>query len=109
MKRKFDPVVEVVINLLRIVSEGSECPLEDSNTGECKKIYECPSTMKKVLSGLRGNDASDRCGFDGIIEIVCCPLNVIKIRGRHDHHIEARPAETGKDKSRKVAHTNKTT
>ncbi|XP_044001285.1 serine protease persephone-like isoform X2 [Aphidius gifuensis] len=41
----------------------------------CKKVLECPKKLEEVRQGKR-DAVSSRCGFDGVIEIVCCPLDL---------------------------------
>ncbi|XP_031837509.1 venom protease isoform X2 [Nomia melanderi] len=57
-----------------VFSEGSQCTVENGTTGVCKKLHDCPSRLKEVQEGRRSWDSTGRCGFDGFIEIVCCPV-----------------------------------
>lgn len=72
------------------VAEGSNCKLEDGNTGVCKKIHDCPPRIQEVLEGKRSSDSAGRCGFDKNTEIVCCPFNITDKIGPN-----YRPAELG--------------
>ncbi|CAK9800280.1 Serine protease snake [Anthophora plagiata] len=56
--------------------EGSQCLLENGNTGTCRKLPDCPPRMKEVLEGKRHATSAGRCGFDEFEEIVCCPVNI---------------------------------
>lgn len=69
------------------VYEGSPCVLEKDEKGICKNITQCPKKLKETRLGLRDINSSDRCGFIGVMEIVCCPL-------QHFHDkIGLRPAD----------------
>ncbi|XP_076751968.1 serine protease persephone-like [Xylocopa sonorina] len=62
--------------------EGSPCTLENGRPGICKKLPECETRLKDVQQGRRNSDSPGRCGFDGFIEIVCCPSAAMKIKQR---------------------------
>ncbi|XP_076751967.1 serine protease snk-like [Xylocopa sonorina] len=62
--------------------EGSPCTLENGRPGICKKLPECETRLKEVQQGTRNSDSPGRCGFDGFIEIVCCPPAAMKIQQR---------------------------
>ncbi|XP_074096205.1 serine protease persephone isoform X2 [Cotesia typhae] len=65
--------------------EGSECLLENGNPGVCTKLPECPPKLDDARKGRR-TALSSRCGFDGLIEVVCCPAPV-------QEKINIRPAD----------------
>ncbi|CAL7945824.1 unnamed protein product [Xylocopa violacea] len=63
--------------------EGSQCTLENGDSGVCKKLLDCQTRLMDVQQGKRSSDSSGRCGFDGFIEIVCCPMDdVVKVQPR---------------------------
>ncbi|XP_076621961.1 serine protease snk [Colletes latitarsis] len=58
------------------LTEGSQCVLEDGKQGTCRKLPECPPRVLEAHEGRRDSESSGRCGFEGLIEIVCCPVNI---------------------------------
>ncbi|XP_011142690.1 serine protease snake-like [Harpegnathos saltator] len=73
--------------------EGSNCKLEDGNTGVCKKIHDCPARLREVLEGKRSSDSTGRCGFKNRIEIVCCQFNITDKIGLRPAEIACRQYE----------------
>lgn len=55
-------------------AEGSTCGDDEdfgSSRGMCKKVTHCAAAMDFLKKGHMHN--FERCGFDGYVEIVCCP------------------------------------
>lgn len=66
-----------------LIAEGQSCGSSFRDDGICKKVTECPTAInalaRKRMHGL------NRCGFDGSIEIVCCPKSDVReFRERDD-------------------------
>lgn len=46
---------------------------EGLSNGICKPVQDCPAATRSILLTKQHN--LERCGFEGLIEIVCCPEN----------------------------------
>ncbi|XP_034948529.1 serine protease persephone-like isoform X2 [Chelonus insularis] len=71
-------ILFIILKLIIYVysqQEGSECMLEDGQFGICKRISDCSIRLEEARQGRRSS-LSSRCGFDGFMEIVCCPVPV---------------------------------
>ncbi|XP_043266598.1 serine protease persephone-like [Venturia canescens] len=58
--------------------EGSQCPAENGGSGVCRQLPDCSVLLRETINGNRRGKTSDRCGFYGFTEIVCCPENIEK-------------------------------
>ncbi|XP_076668155.1 ovochymase-2 [Andrena cerasifolii] len=74
--------MDFTIKIDNKLDEGDQCTLENGSQGICKKLPECSSRLKEVEYGKRTSNSPGRCGFDKLIEIVCCPVNVTEKIGR---------------------------
>lgn len=58
------------------ILEGQKCGSSYRDDGICKKVTNCPSALE-ALSKRRPHNMN-RCGFDGAIEVVCCPTSDVR-------------------------------
>lgn len=56
--------------------EGQKCGKSYRDDGICKKVTNCPSAVEALSKRKPHN--MNRCGFDGTIEIVCCPTSDVR-------------------------------
>ncbi len=50
---------------------GDECSTRTDEPGVCSTIEGCPSILNDLRQGKRNHAV---CGFEGFIQIVCCPI-----------------------------------
>lgn len=69
-------ILVLLFTFLLIIAEGQKCGTSYRDDGICRKVTECSLALntlsKKRMHGL------NRCGFDGSVEIVCCPISEVR-------------------------------
>ncbi|XP_076245966.1 transmembrane protease serine 9-like [Calliopsis andreniformis] len=66
------------VDVIETIEEGNECVMENGDDGVCKKLTDCPSRLEEVRKGRRNAGSTGRCGWDGPMEIVCCPKTILQ-------------------------------
>ncbi|XP_055529767.1 serine protease persephone-like [Wyeomyia smithii] len=68
-----------------IPKKGDPCQLRNGSSGFCLEAPKCPWFVETVLKKKKYNERVN-CGFDGVIEVICCPSDSAII-----HTIDLKP------------------
>uniref|UniRef100_A0A182PQ56 Peptidase S1 domain-containing protein n=1 Tax=Anopheles epiroticus TaxID=199890 RepID=A0A182PQ56_9DIPT len=60
--------------LCQVLYEGDPCELRDGTAGVCTDSTACPWFLEEIVKKRRFADRVS-CGFDGVIEVICCKSN----------------------------------
>uniref|UniRef100_A0A182M4M7 Peptidase S1 domain-containing protein n=1 Tax=Anopheles culicifacies TaxID=139723 RepID=A0A182M4M7_9DIPT len=60
--------------LCQMLYEGDRCELRDGTAGVCTDATACPWFLEVIVKNRRFADRVS-CGFDGLVEVICCKTN----------------------------------